>query len=67
MSLRCRLGWHNDGRDTHQRYIDYGVFGVVATASERCLRCGTHRLWLYGIGWSDVRYGPEEHLVNQRR
>lgn len=63
MSLRCRLGRHRDGRDDRQRYIDMGPFGVVPTASERCLRCGSHRIWLYGLGWSGVRYGHGDNLV----
>lgn len=66
MSLRCRLGLHRDGRDDRQRYIDMGPFGVLPTASERCLRCGTHRIWLYGgVGWGGERYGPDDNLVNQ--
>lgn len=67
MSIRCRLGRHRDGHDDRQRYIDMGPFGVVPTASERCLRCGTHRIWVRGIGWSGVRYGHEGNLVNQSR
>lgn len=64
-SIRCRLGSHRHDLDDRQRHIDMGPFGVKPTPSDRCRRCGTHRIWLYGIGWSGVRYGPEENLVNQ--
>lgn len=62
----CKLGRHDERASKVQRYLDMGFFHLVPTIAEQCGRCGTHRIWLFGIGWSGVRYGPEDNLVNQR-
>ena len=62
-AIRCRLGWHEQQNDIHQRYVDMIAFGIHPTPSWRCGRCGIHRLWLPGLGFGLPNYHDGDNLL----